>query len=211
VQLGFFPWGVFGTPRDLLGAEEILLGFYDFPDVIRDMMETYTTLWLQLYEAVADQVRVDHVHIWEDMSGRQGSLLSIAMVEEFMMPQYDRLAAFCRRRGIPLMSVDSDGLVDELVPAMMKHGVNMYLPFEVQAGNSVEEYRRLYPDLAILGGLDKNALAAGKPELHRELDRAERMLARGRYIPGFDHLIPPNATWANFAYFVDHLRKIVGA
>ncbi|MDD5706021.1 MAG: hypothetical protein PHR35_08855, partial [Kiritimatiellae bacterium] len=64
--------------------------------------------------------------------------------------------------------------------------------------------------LGIMGGLDKNALAKGKPELHRELDRAEFMLASGGFLPGFDHTIPPNASWANYEYFVEHLKTMIG-
>jgi hypothetical protein len=211
VQVGVFPWGVFGTARDILGAEELLLDFYSEPEMVRDIMETNVSLWLALYERIAQSVRIDHIHIWEDMSGRQGSLISPAMVEEFMMPQYDRLSEFARRRGVPLVSVDSDGRVDELVPVMMRHGVNAFFPFEVQAGSDVEAFRRDYPALGILGGLDKRALAAGKVEMHRELDRAGRMLAAGRYVPGFDHAIPPDVPWANFSYFVRELRKLTGA
>jgi len=211
VQVGVFPWGVFGTARDLLGAEELLVGFYSEPEMVRDIMETNTVLWLALYERIAERVRIDHIHIWEDMSGKQGSLLSPAMIEEFMMPQYNRIAEFARRRGVPLFSVDSDGLVDELVPVMTRHGVNAFFPFEVQAGSDVEVFRRDFPELGILGGLDKRALAEGKNEMHRELDRAGRMLAAGRYVPGFDHAIPPDVPWANFSYFVGELKKMVGA
>jgi uroporphyrinogen decarboxylase len=209
VQLGVFPFGVFGTARDMMGAEELLIAFYDQPDMVRDIMHTYTDLWLALYEEIAKVVRVDHVHIWEDMSGKQGSLISMAMIEEFMMPEYDRMAAFAARRGIPIISVDSDGLVDQLVPVMMRHGINAFMPFEVQAGNDIVACRKQYPILGIMGGLDKSALAKGRRELHRELDRAERMLALGGWVPGFDHLIPPDASWDNFEYFMEHLKKMV--
>lgn len=210
IQIGAPGWGVFGTARDMMGAEELLYAFYDMPDVVRDIMATYTDLWLGIYEAVAAHVRIDHIHIWEDMSGKQGSLISMAMTEEFMMPHYDRIAAFARRHGVPITTVDSDGYVGELVPLMMKHGVNAFFPFEVQAGNDIREYRKLYPGLGILGGLDKNALSRGKKEIHEELDKAEQMLAAGGYIVGFDHLIPPDASWDNFKYMVEHLRRLVG-
>ncbi len=209
VQVGCFPWGMFGTARDMMGAEEVLMAFYDEPELVRDIMHTYTDLWLALYEEIVKTVRVDHIHIWEDMSGKQGSLISMAMIEEFMMPEYDRMAAFAARHKIPIISVDSDGMVDQLVPVMMKHGINAFFPFEVQAGNDVVTYRQQYPKLGILGGLDKSALAKGKPELHRELDRAEKMLALGGWVPGFDHLIPPDASWANLSYFMEHLKKMV--
>jgi uroporphyrinogen decarboxylase len=209
VQLGCFPWGMFGTARDVLGVEYLLVAFYDEPDMVRDIMQTYTTIWLDVYEEIVKVVPVDHIHIWEDMSGKQGSLISMAMVEEFMMPEYDRVAAFAARHKIPLISVDSDGMVDELVPVMMRHGINAFMPFEVQAGNDVVAYRKQYPKLGIMGGLDKSALAKGKPEMHRELDRAEQMLALGGWVPGFDHLIPPDVSWANFTYFMEHLKKMV--
>jgi len=137
-------------------------------------------------------------------------MISMEMVEEFMMPQYDRIAEFCRRGNVAGFSVDSDGSVEKLVPMMMRHGVNAYTPFEVQAGSDVEEYRRLYPELGIYGGLDKNALSLDKAAINKELGRCERMLAVGGYIPGFDHLIPPNVPWENFEYAVKELRRMIG-
>ena len=209
VQVGIFPFGMFGCARDMMGAEELLVAFYDEPELVRDIMRTFTDLWLALYEEIVKIVRVDHIHIWEDMSGKQGSLISMAMVEEFMGPEYDRMAAFAARHKIPILSVDTDGLVDELVPAFMQHGVNAFMPFEVQAGNDVVAYRKQYPKLGIMGGLDKSALAKGKPEMHREFDRAEQMLALGGWVPGFDHLIPPDVPWENFTYAMTHLRDMV--
>jgi uroporphyrinogen decarboxylase len=210
IQVGSFPWGMYGTIRDLLGAEESLLSFYDDPDMVHDMMDTLTTLWLGLYEQVAAQIHIHHIHIWEDMSGKQGSLISPALMEEFMMPCYDRIAAFAVRHGVEIVSVDSDGKVDEVVAVVARHGVNAFMPFEVQAGSDAEEFGRNYPKLGLMGGLDKRALAAGKREMHGELDRAERLLARGGWIPGFDHLIPPDVPWANYRYFVEHLKRIIG-
>jgi uroporphyrinogen decarboxylase len=209
VQLGCFPWGMFGTARDVMGVEELLVAFYDEPEMVRDIMQTYTTIWLDVYEEIVKVVPVDHIHIWEDMSGKQGSLISMAMIDEFMGPEYDRMAAFAKRHNIPILSVDTDGQVEQLVTAFMRHGVNAMMPFEVQAGNDVVAYRKQYPKLGIMGGLDKSALAKGKPEMHRELDRAEKMLALGGWVPGFDHLIPPDVSWENFKYAVTELRKMV--
>jgi uroporphyrinogen decarboxylase len=208
VQVGTFPYGVFGMPRDLMGAEALLVAFYDDPELVRDMMEHLTELWIGLWRRVAAEVKIAHIHIWEDMSGRQGSLISPAMIESFMMPCYDRIAAFAREAGTPLLSVDSDGDCGELVSIMTRHGINFFFPFEVQAGNDILEVRRQYPELAILGGLDKRALAAGREAIDREVRRAERMLEKGRYIPAWDHLIPPDVSWANFVYAAARIREL---
>lgn len=208
VQVGCFPWGIFGTVRDFLGNEQVLYEFYDHPEMIRDMMNTLTDLWVALYERVASQVQIDHIHIWEDMSGRQGSLISPAMVEEFMMPCYDRIVAFAKAYGVRVVSVDTDGDRSQLVPLFMEHGINMMFPFEVQAGNNIREYRQQYPALGIMHGLDKRALAGTLADVDHELEKARWMVKRGRYVPGFDHLIPPNAKWENFQYAANQIKEI---
>jgi len=208
VQVGEYPWGVFGTPRDLLGDEELLISFYTRPALVKDMMQHLTGLWIALWERIADEVQIDRIHIWEDMSGKQGSLISPRMVEEFMMPCYDRIADFARAHGVRLISVDTDGDCSELVPVMIRHGVNHYLPFEVQAGNDIREYRKLYPTLGIECGLDKRALAGTRADVDAEIARCAEMIRHGRYVPGFDHLIPPDALWDNFEYAAKAIRGL---
>ena len=210
LQVGVFPWGVFGTARDILGAEELLISFYSDPAMVHDIMDTLTDLWIGLYEQVAQHAQIDHIHIWEDMSGKQGSLISPAMIEEFMMPNYRKIRAFARDHGVRLISVDSDGLVDELIPIMMTNGVNVMFPFEAQAGCNIEQYRRQYPMLGIWGGLNKYALTKGKAAIDAEIAKAERMLQHGRYIPGLDHLVPPDVPWEAFVYFNQRLKEIIG-
>ena len=207
VQVGHFPWGVFGTVRDLMGVEEMLVAFYTEPEMIHDMMNHLTSLWISLWEVAAREVQIDHIHIWEDMSGRQGSLISPAMIEEFMMPCYDRIVDFGRSVGVRVISVDTDGDCSELVPLMMKHGINMFFPFEVQAGNDILKYRELYPTLGINGGLDKRALAQDKAAIDAEVQKARQMMGYGRYVPAFDHLIPPDVSWENFQYAAEEIRR----
>jgi uroporphyrinogen-III decarboxylase len=208
VQVGVFPYGVFGTPRDLLGVEELLVSFYTRPALIHDMMSHLTTVWIAVWEQVAAQVHIDHIHIWEDMSGKTGSLISPRMVREFMMPCYDRIVDFARANGVRIISVDTDGDCRQLIPVMMEHGVNMMFPFEVQAGNDVRVFRKLYPTLGMMGGLDKRALAGTKADIDIEVEKAATMVQAGRYIPNFDHLIPPDVPWDNFRYAAEQMRKV---
>ena len=208
VQVGLFPWGIFGTARDLLGAEGLLYAFCDYPEMVHDIMNHLTDLWLSLWEKVAAEVQIDHIHIWEDMSGKQGSLISMNMVEEFMMPTYDRIAEFGRKHGARLISVDTDGDCAQLVPIMMEHGINTMFPFEVQAGCDIFEFRRKHPALGIWGGLDKRALAGSRSDIDVEVNRAAKMVERGRYVPAFDHLIPPDVSWENYCYAVAELKKV---
>jgi uroporphyrinogen decarboxylase len=209
IQLGWYPYGLFGTLRDMMGVEELLLNFYDDPVLIQDIMNYLTDFWLATYEKVCARVKVDAIHIWEDMSGKNGSLISPQMVREFMMPNYKKIAAFAREHGIDIFSVDTDGNCSQLVPLFLESGVNLVLPFEVAAGCDITEYRRLYPNLCIMGGIDKREIAKGPDSIDRELDRIDPMFKGPGYWPALDHLVHPEISYQDFKYFVSSLRNRV--
>ena len=211
IQMGNFPdVTLFGGIRWMLGDEECLLAFYTMPDVVADMMDHLTTLFLHVFERVVDEgIRVDVIHIWEDMSGRQGSLISPAHFRQFMTPNYSRIKAFADRHSIPLISVDTDGNPDLIVPPMMEGGVNYLWPMEVAAGTDVNHFRAKYPDLALMGGFDKRAAAAGLAAIDAEIERIRPAVATGRYIPDFDHLIPSDVSWKNFVYYAEAMKRLV--
>ncbi len=96
----------------------------------------------------------------------------------------------------------------ELVPLFISAGANAMFPFEVQSGMDVRLFRKQYGQaLAIIGGLDKRALAGGPAQIDRELaTRMAPMLEAGGYIPCLDHTAPPNVSLRNFRYFVERAR-----
>jgi uroporphyrinogen decarboxylase len=212
IQLGYYPdVGIYGTLRWLLGDEECLVAFRLEPELVHDIMEHMTTLYLHVFEQVAREVRVDVVHLWEDMCGRQGPLISPADWREFMGPCYRRIREFCERFRIPVISVDTDGRPDLIVPPMVEAGANFLYPMEVAAGTDLIEYRRRWPSLALMGGIDKRALAVGPEAIDAELERIRPAIATGRYIPDLDHLIPNDVSWANYCHYASRLQEIVGA
>ena len=211
IQLGYFPdVGVFGTVRWLLGDEEGLAAFRTMPDLVHEIMDHMTSLYLTVFEQVVQRVRVDVIHIWEDMCYRNGPLISPKDWDEFLGPNYRRIKAFAEVHHIPLISVDTDGNPDLITPPMMRAGVNFLFPMEVAAGCDVNEWQRRYPTLAMMGGIDKRALAGGPAAIDRELARVRPAVERGRYIPCLDHLVPDDVSWDNYRYFAQAVRKLVG-
>jgi len=210
VQLGWYPYGLFGTLRDMMGAEELLVSFYEQPELIHDMMDYLTDFWIKIYEKVCKDVKVDAIHMWEDMSGKNGSLISPKMVREFMAPNYKKIKAFADSYDIPIFSLDTDGDCSELVPIFMECGINLIFPFEVAAGSDIVEYRRKYPSLGIMGGIDKREIAKDRAAIDRELGRISEVFEKSGYIPALDHLPHPEISWENFKYFVYRLKQIVG-
>jgi uroporphyrinogen decarboxylase len=210
VQLGHFPdCGMFGTLRWLLGDEECLVAFCAEPDWVHEIMEHMTGLYLAVFQQVAREVRIDLIHLWEDMCGKQGPLISPAHWREFMGPCYRRIRDFAREHDIPVISVDTDGQPDLITAPMMEEGVNLLFPMEVAAGADVNVFQRKYPGLAMMGGIDKRALAIGPAAIDAELERIRPALERGRYIPDLDHHVPPDVSWPNFCHYATRLREMV--
>lgn len=210
IQIGYFPdVGVFGGLRWLLGDEECLIAFYTMPDLVHEIMDHLTSVYLTVFEKVAREIRVDVIHIWEDMCGRQGPLISPAHWQEFMGPNYRRIRAFADEHGIPVVSVDTDGNPDLIIPPMIKAGVNLLFPVEVAAGCDINELQKRYPTLAFMGGIDKRVLARDSQAIDKELKRIQPAIARGRYIADLDHLVPSDVSWENYCHYAQSLKQMV--
>ncbi len=211
VQLGYFPdGGVFGPYRWLMGDEEGLIALCTMPDLAHEIMDHITGIYLTVWEQVVREVRVDVIHLWEDMCYVAGPLISPRMWEEFLGPNYRRIKAFADAHNIPVISVDTDGQPDRITPPMICSGVNLLFPLEVTAGCDVNAWQRKYPTLAFMGGIDKRALAQGRQAIDRELERVRPAIERGRYIPDLDHLVPDDVSWENYCYYAMRLKEIVG-
>ena len=211
IQLGYYPdGGVFGPFRWMMGDEEGLIAFHTMPDLVHEIMDHITSLYLTVWEQVVKEIRIDLIHLWEDMCYRNGPLISPRMWEEFMGPNYRRLKAFAVQHNIPMISVDTDGNPDKITPAMIQSGVNLLFPLEVAAGCDVNAWREKYPTLAFMGGIDKRVLVHGPGAIDAELERVRPAVEKGRYIPDLDHLIPDDVSWENYLYYVQALKRLVG-
>jgi len=202
------PIGFFGSVRFLIGEPEIYYCYYDQPELLRDIAEHLTTLWLAIAEEVTGMAEFDACYFFEDMAGKQGSLISPAVFREFMTPYYRRLIDFAESKGVRHHIVDSDGYVEALIPLFQEAGLTGMLPFEVRAGNDIERIRREHPRLQALGGVDKTALQS-RAGIDREIEKVKRMMHAGGYIPFVDHAYPPDISYESYCYFRKRLTEVV--
>jgi len=207
--VGGLPCGFFGAPRELLGVENFLLSFYTNPDLIRTILKKLTDLWISLWCKVIKEVRVDFIFIWEDMCYRNGPLISPSTFREFLLPCYNRLTASIKEMGVQHIFVDTDGNCEKLIPLFLEGGVTGMLPFEINSGIDLLKIREKYPELGIIGGIDKIAFSRGAEAVENELKKVKEMLKYGRYIPTFDHTVPPDVSWFRYRDFCLKLKKLI--
>ena len=201
--------GVYGFLRKMMGDEGLCFALYDDPELVRDITESYISMCLRLWERMCRDVQFDLIECWEDMASKTGAIISPAMFEEFLAPQYRRIRAFADAHHIPIVLVDSDGNINDLAHQMFAAGVNVMYPFEVGAGCDVIGTLDAIPGLGAIGALEKDACAHGKEAIDEQIERARMLLRHGRIIPGPDHFVLNNVPFEGYKYFMNRLREVI--
>jgi len=65
---------------------------------------------------------------------------------------------------------------------------------------NIEKVRAEYPDLVIMGGLDKIAISMGKDGVKKEVEKVRKVLDTGGYIPYTDHAVLPEVSFDNHRF-----------
>lgn len=201
----------FGDLHERMGTEQIAVAYYDMPDFIHWYNDRIATLCERGIERVLPLGGVDFMGGHEDMAYKGASIISPKMFREFMMPYYKRTVGKAKELGQWIFYMDSDGDLRQLLPHWLEVGVNLVSPCEVAAGMDVGELRAEYgKDLLLVGGIDKRALAAGKEQIMKELEKRYETAELGGYIPGVDHGVPPDVSWENYCYYVEVSKELCG-
>ena len=193
--------GYFWHPRDLLGIEEHLYAFYDQPELLHRINEDLLDFQLRVLDRLLDVLCPDMAGISEDMSYNHGPMLSKACFDEFLAPYYKKLIPRLKEAGIKVF-VDSDGLVDDLIPWLLETGVEGIYPLERQAGVDIAELRRKYPKLLMMGGFDKMVMNQGEERIREEFERILPVMRSGGYVASVDHQTPPEVSLEDYRTYL---------
>lgn len=202
--------GFFGGLRGMVGVENLCVLFYDDPSFVEEMMDAVADFIIAMMDKILDHTDIDVYGFWEDMAYKTGPLLGPEMLRKYALPRYKRVVDFVKSRGVPFVSLDSDGDISSLIPVWLDAGIDILYPFEAQCGMDVVQVRKQYGrDLRMWYGINKHALAIGPEAIDAELARVRPLIEEGGYVPGLDHSMPPDVPFANYLYFMEALRQSV--
>ena len=204
--------GPFWQLREWCGFEGLCMLMIEDPDFVQDMASMWTEFVLRTLEPILERVELDYLEIAEDMAYKAHSMISPAMVRRFLMPTWAAWAETVKAAGCPIVCVDSDGYIGELIPLWIEAGINCTRPVEVAAHNDIVAYRRQYgTKMAFRQGLDKRCLAAGGEELRAEVMRVlPPLLEQGGIIAGCDHGVPPDISWPSYVAYTRLIAELTG-
>jgi len=185
--------------------------FIDNPGLIADMAAFWMDFVSKTLAPIIEQGVVDVIGISEDMAYKEKSMISPAMTREFLKPSYVRWVNEAKQAGVPIIDMDSDGKINELIPIWIESGINVCDPIEVAAGNDLNEYQRNWgKKIAYRQGVDKRCIAKGGAVIEEELRRLEPAVKFGGYIPGCDHGVPFDISWKDFLHYCKLLAEMTG-
>jgi uroporphyrinogen-III decarboxylase len=114
-------------------------------------------------------------------------------------------------RGTRLFSIDSDGNVNSVLPALLDAGINTMLPLEPAAGMDIVKLREQFGTrLAFVGGIDKHVLRRTQSEIIAELEyKIPPMVRSGGCLLGLDHRIPNGTPLKNYRFYISKVWEIL--
>jgi hypothetical protein len=204
--------GFFWFPRDLMGDEYLCLSYYERPELVHDILNTWCTLIENILELALERVKVDIVHLGEDMAYKNASMVGKDIFDEFIRPYYLRIQKLVGKYEIPIFSVDSDGCLDELIHWFADCGVNYIGPNEVGAGNDITAYRREFGQhMAFDGGLEKKILLYGREAIDEMLENKIPFMksSGGGWSVCLDHRVLEGTRLEDFKHYVSRTREMI--
>ena len=195
--------------REWCGMEGLCILMAEDPEFVDEMAQFWTDFVSATMAPILERVELDRMGMSEDMAYKAHSMISPAMVRRFLVPAYQQWVSEAKASGCPIVDMDSDGYVGELIPIWIESGINCSHPMEVAAYNDIVECRRIHgKQMAYHGGIDKRAIAKGGDVIKRELERViPPLLKDGGFIPSCDHGVPHDISWDNF---VEYSRLLAG-
>jgi uroporphyrinogen decarboxylase len=196
--------GFYWRAREFMGTENLSFAWYDYPDLMHEMMEFFADFIIETSRPVLERIQPDYFVLNEDMSMKSGPLLSPDTFRTFIFPHLKRLVAFFREHGTRYIAVDSDGDPTVLIPLLLDAGVDTIWPIERASDVSPNVWRRQFgKSLRLWGGVDKRILPRGKDAIRSHLLEFAPLIEEGGFIPTVDHTVPPDVSWDDFRYYMD--------
>ncbi len=201
--------GLYSNCRTWMGTENLSYAFHDQPKLVHEMIDFIADFTIETLHRALEEVEIDYFNWFEDFAYKTGPLLSPTCFREFLLPRYQRVNEFLRSHGVKIITLDSDGNVEVLIPLLLEAGITGIWPCEIAAEMHPQKIRQQYGHaLALAGGIDKRELGKGPKAIEQELiPKLPELLEDGGYIPTVDHTVPPEVSWQDFLYYMDLKRR----
>jgi uroporphyrinogen decarboxylase len=205
----FFAWSginVFECIHPVCGHEYMLMGMALDPVWIKDMVDTYAKLTVEMQEILFEKEGYpDGIWYYEDMGFKERPFMSPAMYKELIQPGHKLTMDFAHSRNLPVI-VHSCGFVEPLVPGLLEAGMDCLQVIEIKAGMDLLRLYKNYGDvLSFMGGIDVRTLYSNDRKIIDAELEAKIPIVKEKfgYVLHSDHSIPYTVEYDTYKYFIE--------
>ena len=186
-----------------------MFAFYEEPEMLHDIASYICKVYETKLMPLIRLLQPDVVYFMEDLSGKNGPMISGAFFDEFVGTYYRRLIPQLKAAGVGNVFTDTDGDFRLIIPNFMAAGIDGFLPMDVNAGMDIVAVRKQFPTLKFIGGYNKLCIADGPAAIDAEFERILPVVRQGGYIVGADHQVAPSASLENYRYYIKRLKEVM--
>ena len=204
-----------GWIRNWMGVVNMSYLMYDNPEVYSDMVKTLADLTCWSLDEILPKAKKiglvpDMGFGWEDICGKTGPLVSPFIFDQYVAQGYRQIRDTLDGYGIHLYGLDSDGMVEPLLPNWLNAGINVMFPIEPGTWGATPEHmrKRFGKELRVVGGFDKLVLEKDHAAIDTELASHVELMKEGGFILMPDHFITPGTPLENYKYYLDRVRSL---
>ncbi len=212
LPIGLGVGSVLGDIRSITSVVGMSYLLYDEDETLfADIVDAYADMQYKCVEAVLKTgARFDFAHYWEDICFKNGPLLSPDTFASLCAKHYKRRNDLLHQYGIDIISLDCDGVTEKLLPVWFENGVNTMFPIEIGVwGDQFEAARKKFgKGMLGVGGMDKIALRKDKAAVDQELERLQRLVGLGGFLPCPDHRLMPGTKFELVQYYAEEIKKL---
>ncbi|NMM64624.1 uroporphyrinogen decarboxylase [Clostridium sp. P21] len=148
----FYAPGVFEMTHHLMGMEDALMGLYEEPEAMHELIDAITQYELDTAKVIIEKLHPDCIFHHDDWGSQKNSFVAPKMFEEFFLPAYKKIYGFYKANGVELIIHHSDSYAANLVPYMIEMGIDIWQG--VMNTNNIPEMIKQYGGkISFMGGL----------------------------------------------------------
>ncbi|MDP4159190.1 MAG: uroporphyrinogen decarboxylase family protein [Bacillota bacterium] len=149
--------GIFEMTHHLMGIEDALMGLYEEPELMKELIDYVVEYELAYAKEVIDHIHPDALFHHDDWGSQKSTLISPAMFEEFFLPAYKKVYGFWKANGVELIVHHSDSYAATFVPFMIEMGIDIWQG--AMTTNNIPELIKQYGgQISFMGDIDSGVV-----------------------------------------------------
>ncbi len=181
----FYAPGIFEMTHLLMGMEDAMMGLYEEPEYMHELIDYLTDYEIRYAEQVIKRLNPDALFHHDDWGGQISSFLSPEMFKEFYVEPYKKVYGFWKDNGVELIVHHSDSYAANLVPHMIDMGIDIWQGV-MTTNNTPELIKEYGGKISFMGEIDSGPVDVvdWKPEIIAEhVDKACKRCGKSHFIP----------------------------